>query len=83
MLGKQITAGQLMNHNGITMHLVTVHSLWFLIWALRLTYTDRHPTASVTNNLPRDRYPACHSKCIKLSQTSSPYSTDICIKLNT
>ena len=26
-LGKQITAGQLMNHNGMTMHLVTVHSL--------------------------------------------------------
>ena len=73
MMGKQIIAGQLMNHNGMTMHLVTVHSLWCLIWALRLTYTDRYPTASVTNNPPRDRYPACHPKGIKLRQTSSPY----------
>ena len=72
MLGKQITAGHLMNHNGITMRLVTVHSLWCLIWALRLTYTNRYPTTSVTNNPPRDRYPARHPKGIKFRQTSSP-----------
>ena len=31
-------------------------------------YIDRYPTASMTNNPPRDRYPACHPEVISCKQ---------------
>ena len=31
-------------------------------------YIDRYPTASMTNNPPRDRYPACHPEVLSCKQ---------------
>ena len=31
-------------------------------------YIDHYPTTSMTNNLPRDRYPACHPKVLSCKQ---------------
>ena len=67
VLGKQITAGQLTNM-GATQY---YHDNMFtIIFNMGITskYIDRHSTASMTKNPPRDRYPASLPKVLSCKQ---------------
>ena len=67
MLGKQIIASQLTNM-GATQY---YHDIKFTVsfnMGITSKYIDRYPTASMTKNPPRDRYPACHPKVLSCKQ---------------
>ena len=45
------------------------------MWASGQTYIDCNPTASMTKNLPRDRYPACHPSVLSCKQQTIALTT--------
>ena len=67
MLGKQITASQLTNTGATQYYHDTKFTISFNM-GITTKYIDRYPIASMTNNPPRDRYPAFHSKVLSWKQ---------------
>ena len=66
MIGKQITAWQLTElwaHNNAIIKQIKFTASSNM--GITSKYIDRYPTASMTNNPPRDRYPACHPEVLR------------------
>ena len=67
VLGEQITAGQLTNMGATQYYHDTKFTVSFNM-GITSKYIDRYPTASMTNNPPRDRYPASLLKVLSCKQ---------------
>ena len=53
-----------MHHDAYTCH----EDYYEIHLGITSKYIDRHPAAPMTNNPPRDRYPACHPKVLSCKQ---------------
>ena len=67
MLGKLIIARQMTNMGATQYYHDNMFSVLFNM-GITSKYIDRYPTASMTNNTPRDRYAACHPKVLSCKQ---------------
>ena len=67
VLGEQIKARQLTNMGTTQYYHDNMFTVLFNM-GITSKYIDRYPTASMTNNPPRDRYPACHPEVLSCKQ---------------